>query len=309
MSLLITGGSGFVGQRVVRLLAAMGQQDVRLLLRRPQVVTALGGAPSWSVHHGSISEPEAWRSALSGVDTVLHLASSTGKASAREHHDVIADGTERLVANARAAGVRRLLFVSSIAAGFPDRKYYHYAQAKARAEDAVRGSDIETLVIRPTMVLGPGSAILEALRRLAGGPVPLVFGRGSLPVQPIHVDDLAALLVAALTRPLQWAGPPLTVGGPEVLTLEDLIQRIRRKRGGRPARAFHIPIEPLRSVLAMLEPMMRSLLPFTAGQLSSFANPGAAGAPCARTTALWTIVARSARTLDDMISDTAPRDA
>jgi uncharacterized protein YbjT (DUF2867 family) len=299
--LFITGGGGFVGQRVLRALAAMHYPNVRVLLHRQPTVDLREAPSSWSVVRGSISEPASWRDALSGVDTVLHLASSTGKASRGVHHDVIAHGTARLSASAYAAGVRRLLFVSSIAAGFADRRHYHYAAAKAAAEDMVRSSSLEHLIVRPTMVLGPGSAILGALRALACGPVPLVFGDGSLPVQPIHVDDLAALLVGALAHPFPGAGPTLTVGGPEVLTLEDLIQRIRRSSGARPSRAIHVPIEPLRSVLAGLEPLMLPLLPFTAGQLSSFSNSGDAGEPSSLAAELWAATGRPLRSIEEMI--------
>jgi uncharacterized protein YbjT (DUF2867 family) len=278
--IFLTGATGFVGRRVARLLAAGGFTDVRLLSRDPGALTTAAGLPAqWRVVRGDLANPLAWADHLEGVDTVLHLASSTGKVRGHVHFSVIGDGTKRLIDEARRVGVPRLLHVSSVAAAFANRRYYLYADAKTAAEAVVRESGMEWLIVRPTMVLGPGSPVLAGLRKLATLPLPVVFGDAKNEVQPIDVDDIARILVAALdVRP--WNGATLTLGGPDVVTLAELMSRIRLDalggKGSGTLRFVHLPLGFFRELLGMAEPLLFPVLPFTAGQLATFANPSVA---------------------------------
>jgi nucleoside-diphosphate-sugar epimerase len=265
----VTGASGFVGSRLLRALAQAGAPDVRLLLRNPGSVAGL--PESWRVVPGPLAEPEAWSDALRGVESVIHLAAVTGKAPRRLQHQISVEGTRLLVRAAERAGVRRFLYVSTIAVSYAKRPHYHYAEAKAAAEAVVAGSSLDWLIVRPTMVLGSGSPNLASLERLALLPVPVVFGDGTVPVQPIHVDDLAALLAGALGAG-PWGRRTLAVGGPESLSLNELLGRIRESRRRPPRRLRHLPVAPFRAALALLEPVLLPLLPFTAGQLAFFCN-------------------------------------
>lgn len=276
--LFLTGGGGFVGRHATARLARAGARDVRLLARDQDRFPLPAPAPSgWRVVQGDLGAAGPWTEALRGVDTVLHLAALTGKASRREHVAANRDATRRLVEAARAAGVRRFLFVSSIAAGYRDRAHYHYANAKAEAEAIVTGSGLEALIVRPTMVLGPGSPVLANLARLACLPLPVTFGPGQL-VQPVHVEDLAAALVALLDRP-GWGQRTVEIGGPERIGMDDLAGRIRAARGLPKRPRIRLPLQPLRALLALVEPVALTLLPFTAGQLAAYANPAVATPP------------------------------
>jgi nucleoside-diphosphate-sugar epimerase len=271
--LFVTGATGFVGRRFLNRLPPDLPADVRCLTRHPEPPT---GTARWQAVPGDLARPDTWIERLVGCETVLHLAAVTGKATPATFQAVNADGTRVLLESARQAGVRRFILVSSIAAGFTDQRHYPYAASKAQAEQAVLASELDTLIIRPTMVLGPGSPVLTGLARLATAPRGVVFGSGRLPVQPIHVDDLAELLVATLSlRPL--GRQVFDAGGPEVLDLNTLIARIRKARGGTAGSLVHLPLGPIRGLLALLEPVLFGRLPFTAGQLASFANPGTAG--------------------------------
>ncbi|MEO8622668.1 MAG: NAD(P)H-binding protein [bacterium] len=270
-ALFVTGATGFVGRGVLRALAREGHEDVRLLTRHPERASPV--AAGWSVVRGDLAQPAEWRACLEGVETVVHLAASTGKVRKRVHVDAIVGGTQRLLDAARAAGVSRFMFVSSVAAGFANRRYYPYADAKAAAETLVRESAFDWLIVRPTMVFGPASPVLTGLKKLAMLPLPLIFGSGADPVEPIFVDDLAAMLVAALEiRP--WGGKTITLGGPERVTTEDLLGRLRAQGNSHPkARFIHLPLPLFREALGAIEPLLFPLLPLTAGQLATFANP------------------------------------
>ena len=274
--LFLTGATGFVGRRLLERLPATQHSDVRCLTRHPaQLPEPRTDGVRLEAVVGDLSSPDRWAERLAGVETVLHLAALTGKARGESFEAVNHAATRELLERARACGVTRFIFVSSVAAGFSDQRHYPYAQSKARAEQAVRASGLDTLIVRPTMVLGPGSAVLTGLSRLATAPAGIVFGAGRVPVQPIHVDDLADLLIAALTlQPL--GGRTIDAGGPEVLELNELLRRIRLNATGRAGPMLHLPLAPIRELLAAIEPLAFDLLPFTAGQLASFANAGTA---------------------------------
>ncbi len=273
--LFITGASGFVGRGLLRHLAGTGA-DVTVLTRSPDALQrTVPRAEGWRYLTGDITQPSTYAKPLAGADTVLHLAAVTGKAHSRDYARVIHEGTRRLVSACEDSGVSRFIFVSTIAAGFPDRRYYPYAEAKARAESVVRDSRTDWLIVRPTMVFGEGSPVLEGLAALAGAPVGLIPGAGSIMAQPIDRDDLAMILSSIVG---QTPGREIIeVGGPDRLTVLDLMRKIRVELRGRPGPMVHLPLELMRRVLAMVEPALLQVLPLTAGQLASFANDGVAG--------------------------------
>jgi NADH dehydrogenase len=216
---------------------------------------------------------DCYGGAMLGCDTVLHLAAATGKHTPAEYFRVNRDGTEALALEARRAGVQRFLHVSTIAVKFRDKSRYYYAQSKQQAEAIIVQSGLRWTIMRPTLILGRDSPALEALSRLATLPVVFVFGDGRTPVQPVFVDDVAACLAAMLETEI-LDGRTIEVGGPEVLSIEDLLLRIRRARGGGEAPIIHLPARPIAACLGWMELFLRPLLPFTAGQLASYTNAG-----------------------------------
>jgi nucleoside-diphosphate-sugar epimerase len=275
-SLFITGASGFIGSHLLDAIPSDYSGAVVCLTRRPELLAPrLTAHPAWRAVQGSLENADTYRDYLAQVDTVLHLASVTGKAHRREYHDTIVEGTRSLLTECARQGVARFGFVSSIAAKFRDQRHYPYAEAKRHAEDLVRASRLAHVIFRPTMVFGLGSSVFEGLRKLATAPVMIVFGDGRVRVQPVDVSDVAACLWGVLAGE-EPTGETLEIGGGQVLTIEELLRSIRVKARGRSGPAVHLPLWPLRATLAALEPFALSLLPVTAGQLASFANDGVA---------------------------------
>ncbi len=268
-ALLVTGASGFVGRRV---LALARQRFPRVLALSRREIADLPDGVAWL--RGDLLEepPASWQSALADCDAVLHLAATTGKAAPSEYERGVVLATERVAGAARRAGVRHFVYVSSIAVRFSDRTHYPYAHAKMRAEAAVRASGVPATIVRPTIVGGPGSPVMQGFATLALAPVTPVFGDGQRRVAPIHVDDLAERLVEIAAG--EPSAEPIELGGPEALTLDALLSGLRAAHGRGPARLVHLPLAPIRSVLAALEPALRPWLPLTAGQLATFANDG-----------------------------------
>ena len=270
--LVITGASGFIGGRVLHALAERGATKVTALARDPsRLIRHTEWRPEWRAVQCDLASAAVPADAIPPDAVLLHLAASTGKMSPADMSTVNVQGTARVVDAARAASARHLIFVSSIAAGFADQRWYHYARAKRAAEQLVSASGLPYSIVRPTMVFGPGSAIETALTGLATGGAPIVLGTGTVRVQPVHVDDVAALLLA-LVAGAPVGAAPLEVGGGERLTLRELLARIRSFRALAPRTPLSIPLGAVRLALGVVEPVVLPLLPVTAGQLAAFVN-------------------------------------
>lgn len=185
-TLAVTGGTGFVGQRLLRLAGERGF-TVRALTRRVQ--PPLPGV-EWI--EGDLSQPgELCR----GADAVIHVAGVINARSAAEFDAGNIVGTQTVIEAAMAAGVRRFVHVSSLAAREPALS--RYGASKAKSEALVSGSGLDWAIVRPPAVYGPGDRETLELFRLAARGLALVPMRGRASF--IHADDLGAALLALAT--------------------------------------------------------------------------------------------------------------
>lgn len=224
---------------------------------------------------GDLAEPASWSGALAGCDAVVHLAAATGSASDRELERVNVDATRWLLEACERQGIGRILFVSSIAADYPDLSRYPYGRSKLAAETLVRQSHLDYTILRPTIVLGRESPIWQKLRSLATLPLMPVFGDGSARVQPVSVEDVARGMVYLLDRS-RFSNEVLELGGPEVLTMLELLRRIRQACGTSKGLAFRIPARPVQFALGILGKVAGGRLPVSPGQLVPFITDGVA---------------------------------
>ena len=160
--LFVTGISGLVGRAVAAELEAR-RLGATVLLRGS--TSDLSGG--FRVIAGDLETPQTFAPALKGVRAVLHIAALTGAASEEDFRRVNVEGTRTLLAACAEEGIRRFVFVSSIAAGFDDLDRYPYGASKRDAEALVRDSGLDFVIVRPTVVLGPGSPILQRFAPLA----------------------------------------------------------------------------------------------------------------------------------------------
>jgi nucleoside-diphosphate-sugar epimerase len=189
VKLAITGGTGFVGAHVIDAALAAGY-EVNALTRREQ--PAREGV-EWIA--GALADRDALERLVTGTDAIVHVAGviSAPDAAGFERGNVA--GTLAMLAAATAAGVRRFVHVSSLAAREP--KLSLYGTSKAKAEELVQSSGLNWAIVRPPAVYGPGDKeTLELFKMAKRGQIYLPpAGKLSL----LHVDDLAELLLA-LTR-------------------------------------------------------------------------------------------------------------
>ena len=182
LTLAVTGGTGFVGRHLLRLATGRGHV-VRALTRSPQPEQ-----PGITWISGTLIKP---RALCDGVDAVIHVAGVVNARNPLEFHTGNVAGTAAMLNAAAAAGVRRFVHVSSIAAREPALS--HYGASKAAAEALVAASGLDWVMIRPPAVYGPGDADMLAVYRLIARGIAVVprGGRFSL----IEAGDLAAALL------------------------------------------------------------------------------------------------------------------
>lgn len=227
----LTGGAGGVGARLVEALQRRGYLVRALEHRRP--------VPAADERlRGDLLDPAAVTELVAGAHGVVHAAAVTHARSSRGYGPVNVEGTRILLGAAAAAGVSRFVHVSTHA--IDEVGGGGYSRSKAEAERLVAASGLETVVVRLPEVVGGGGRegvdrLLAAAR--AGRPL-LVVGRGAHELRPVHVDDVAAAVAAAVDAPAA-AGRVYTLGVPAV-TFRELAERARDAYGGR-SRILRVP--------------------------------------------------------------------
>ena len=275
MNVLLTGANGFIGRYLLAALVGAGHRVVPAV-RRPRETNRLLGRPaSVAVDFNRDTRPQDWLPRLAGIDAVINCAGILQGRPGQSVAAIHAAGPKALFAACRTAGVRRIIQISAISA--ESAAGTAYAATKREADDYLASTDLDWIVLRPSLVYAEGAFGGTALfRALAVLPffVP-VIGRGDQPFQPIHVDDLAAAILRLLDRPTirRVVIEPV---GPDTVTLRQLLVDLRRWLGAPPARIVEIPL-PLVRVVARLGDLVGGPINATALRQLEFGNAGPPG--------------------------------
>jgi NADH dehydrogenase len=259
--ILVTGAGGSVGALLVKRLSAVGRPVAALVRDRRDAARLRGLAVpvccADTIDGGPLAE------ACSGVEQVVHLA-GTFRESGRETFDAAhKDGTRRLVAAARRAGVHHFLYISTLGAA-PDR-IYPFVRSKWLGEGEVRGGGVPFTILRPSLLFGEGDRFLTPLTRLLRvSPYAVIPARERLRCQPLWIGDLVTCLMRALDLGV-GKGAVIPLAGPEQVTFEGVVDQVQKRLGtSRPK--LRLPISLAASLTLVLERVLNSP-PLTSGIL------------------------------------------
>ena len=222
--ILVTGGTGFIGNVLIRHLSDLGY-SVKLLIRPSQKNPALPKGVPLEVAVTSLSDEKGLRAAMKGVDTVYHLASAEMLGRKAQLSEVDIQGTQAVINAAAQVNIQRFFYISHLGA---DRaSAFPLLKAKAIAEHHIRTSGIPYTIFRSSMAFGEGDHFTNNLAFLLKVSPYLVMlpDYGSTVLQPIWVEDLARVMTWSLDIP-ETVNQTLDVGGPEYLSFHDICRMI-----------------------------------------------------------------------------------
>ncbi|MFC6905497.1 NAD(P)H-binding protein [Halalkalicoccus tibetensis] len=225
MHVLVTGATGFVGERLIEPLLDAGH-EVRVFVRD---AADYRGPRGVDVYEGDLLEPETIPPALEGIDAVYYLVHSMGGGGEFEEMD------RKLAANVRdaasEAGTDRVIYLGGL--GDERDELSGHLRSRREVEYVLEEGDYDLTALRAAVVIGGESASFELIEQLAHRlPVMITPRWVRTDCQPIAIDDVIAYLVGALDEP-ETAGKTLEIGGPDVLTYQEMLHVVSERLGKR----------------------------------------------------------------------------
>jgi tryptophan-rich sensory protein/uncharacterized protein YbjT (DUF2867 family) len=223
--ILVTGGTGYVGGRLIPLLEQRGH-CVRCLARRLEFLKSRVSSKT-EIVEGDVLLIESLRTALDGIDTAYYLVHSMGTGKDFEDDDRLA--ARNFAKAARECGVRRIIYLGGL--GDEQQKLSQHLRSRQEVGQILRESGAEVIEFRASIVIGSGSVSFELIRSLVQKlPVMICPKWVSTPAQPIAIEDLLHYLLAAIALP---PGPSdiFEIGGPDQVSYGGIMQEYARQRG------------------------------------------------------------------------------
>jgi uncharacterized protein YbjT (DUF2867 family) len=268
MRIAVIGATGFVGRSVVTRLSEAGHTVVavsRSGKRRREWGADVEPRP------GDVTTGAGLASALEDADAVVHLVAIPRETKDRTFAQVNVRGTQRAVEAASAAGVRRFVHLSVL--GVIDDPKLDYLYSKWLGEQIVRDSALEWVVLRPSLLFGPGDGFFSLVRTTLKWWSPGIVaipGDGSARFQPLAVDDLAIAVERSVVD-AERSRSVYELGGPSYWTYREIVDEVMRVTGMRRFR-LGMPI-PLLSALTTVTDRVVPIFPVSHDQISSLQRP------------------------------------
>jgi nucleoside-diphosphate-sugar epimerase len=269
---LVTGAAGFLGSYLVRALLAEGRQVRAFDLNDP--VTNLSGV-EWVT--GDVRDVDAVRRACEGVEVVYHLASliPQRKASQETMRAVNVGGTRSVLDSAHAAGVRRVVYLSSVEIfgapnvapcpeWWPPAPLGEYGRNKIEAEKLCLeafAAGLEVSILRPMTIVGPGLRdpfLVDMLKAIRASQPVMLLGRGMNRFQFVHAEDVAAACLVASRHPAA-VGQAFNIGSADVPPIRKMVEEIILQVGSTSV-LRSIPVPVARLAVAVLHPFGKAPL-------------------------------------------------
>ncbi len=249
---LVLGANGYIGRHVAAALEAAGHEVI------PGARSAAAGGTRWMrVDYSRDHSIASWLPRLAGIDVVVNavgILRETGDATFAALHVAAPVAMFRACVE---ASVQRVIQISAL--GADERAASRYHRTKKAADDVLAALPISSAIVQPSLVYGEDGASAKLFTTLAALPLVPLPGDGGQRVQPVHVADLAALVVS-LAGPHRDVTGRVAAVGPRALTLRQWLAALRVGMGLPPARFLRVPMAFVTAAAAVAEHMPRVLL-------------------------------------------------
>ena len=226
MTVLVTGGAGFVGNNIIEKLVNRGE-PVRAMVRTPEKAEKRLGKYGNKVEivQGDVTDRSSLSRVMNGINAVVHTVAISMEKGGQTYDEVNYQGTINVADAAMDAGIKRFINISQN--GADSSLPYRFLASKGKAQEYVASTNLAWTAIRPSAIFGPQDEFFNTFARLVR-LTPIVFpliGGGRAEFQPVSVFDVAEATVRSLEDD-STIGKELVVGGPEVLTMGEIEKRV-----------------------------------------------------------------------------------
>ena len=251
----VFGGSGFLGRYIVQQLCEAGHR-MRVAVRNPNqalFLKPLGRVGQVQLMQANVRHEASVATAVAHADAVINLVGLLFEAGHQNFGEVQRDGAARVARLSAAAGVRQFVQLSALGADPASESLY--ARTKAEAEQAVRASLPDAMVLRPSVVFGPEDGFFNRFAAMAKWPLPVMpVVAGDVKLQPVYVRDVAAAVMACLDGKAR-AGGTYVLGGSRSYTMRELLRYILREiQADKPLVDVPMPVARMQAMILGLLP-------------------------------------------------------
>jgi nucleoside-diphosphate-sugar epimerase len=253
--ILVTGGTGTIGSRLVKELVK-GKNKVRVLTLPNDPKTSVLEDIDCEIVYGDITDSQTIKNICKGVKTVYHLAAIIISYKTDEIVDINIEGTRNLVTKSLNAGVNHFIYVSSVSAVWPEGSEYAYS--KKTAESIVKSQNkMASTIVRPTLIYGcdEGQEFMMFLKYLKMYPIVFFIGRGKARKKPILADDVVTGLTKIVNNPRTY-GKTYNFSGSEEITIWNLA-KLMLKHQGLSKQFIAVPVPICKFIAAIMERGMK----------------------------------------------------
>jgi len=236
MQILLTGASGFIGQHLLPALLAQGHKVVACV-RQPSVWQARMPEVKWlACDYSKEHDPQVWLARLSNIDVVINAVGIIREKRGQRFEDLHTHAPIALFKAAKQLGIYKILQISALGS---TNSAYH--RSKRAADEALLALKVDAVIFYPSIVIGRGGGSTTLFSAMAALPVIPVIGKGDQALQPIHIDDLIACVLAVLGN---WpsGGQRLELVGSQEVSFLQLLVLMRKWLNLKPTVTWFIPI-------------------------------------------------------------------
>jgi uncharacterized protein YbjT (DUF2867 family) len=268
MTTAVVGATGFVGSSVVAHLAELGH---RVIAISRDGTRDADWKDSVEARAADVTTGSGLDAALDGADAVVHLVAIPRESKGKTFEAVNVRGTRHTVEAAERAGIRRFVHLSAL--GVIDDPKLAYLSSKWRGEEAVRSSSLDWVILRPSLLFGPGDGFFNLVKvtlKWWSPGIVAIPGKGDARFQPLAVEDLAIAVARSVTDE-DRAGSVYELGGPDWWTYREIVDEVMRVTRMKRLK-LGMPI-PLLRVLTAATDRVLPIFPVSHDQIASLSRP------------------------------------